>query len=279
MKFRKVAIIGTGLIGGSLALDIKRKGLAKEVVGFSRRKSSLLIAKKKGAIDRGSQDLRIVEGADLIIFATPVDSIISLGRKASGLVGKDVLVTDVGSTKKEIVTVLEKLFSRYVGSHPLAGLEKRSINYACPGLFNNSLCVLTPTKNTDRLALSEVKSLWQKVGARIVVLSPGEHDRILSHVSHLPHAAAFSLINSIPRAFFKFAAGSLKDVTRIAASDNGIWEEIFLSNRENILKGIGCFEENLSELKTALKRKDRKALAAFFKKAKQKRDTLERQHL
>ncbi|MBU0709992.1 MAG: prephenate dehydrogenase/arogenate dehydrogenase family protein, partial [Candidatus Omnitrophica bacterium] len=147
-KFNKAAIVGVGLIGGSMAMIIKKKRLAKEVVGVSRRKKNLLLAKKMGAIDKGSQSLGIVKDADLLIFATPVETIIDFALPVSKLVKKDCIVTDVGSTKKAIVSRLEKLFPHYIGSHPLAGSEKQHVRNACVGMFKDSLCILTPTKST-----------------------------------------------------------------------------------------------------------------------------------
>jgi prephenate dehydrogenase len=272
--FKKVAIVGTGLIGGSIGLAIKKERLAQEVVGVSRHKKNLALAKKRGAIDRGSQDIDIVKNADLVVLATPVDTIMSLAPKIPRLIADTAVVTDVGSTKKEIVAALGKLFPGYVGSHPLAGLEKRSIVYACAGLFRNTLCVLTPTRKTDRQAMAKVKTLWQRIGARIVLLSPAEHDKILSLVSHLPHAAAFSLIASIPENYLKFAATGLKDTTRIAVSDSRLWTEVFLSNKRNLVKDIELLRENLAKLKSAIKKDDREGLVEFLKRATKKRESL-----
>ena len=140
--FRKVVIVGTGLIGGSLALAIKRKGLAQKVVGISRHRKNLLLAKKKGAIDSLSQEISVVKDADLVVLATPVHAIIDLAAKISRHISKDCLVSDVGSTKKEIVKRLENIFPHYVGAHPLAGSEKRSILNACTDMFKGSHCTL-----------------------------------------------------------------------------------------------------------------------------------------
>jgi len=272
--FNKVAIVGTGLIGGSIALAIKKKKLAGEVVGVSRHKRSLLLAKRKGAIDAGSQALDIVKDADLLILATPVNTIIDLAPRVAKVVNKRCIVTDVGSTKKEIVSILGKAFPNYVGSHPLAGSEKRSILNAHANIFKDSLCILTPTENTHKKALNKIRMLWSQLGARVILLKPQTHDKILSFVSHLPHTVAFSLINSIPVGYLKFAATGLKDATRIAASDSQLWEDILLSNRKNILKSIEFFQDNLSKIKSAIQRKDKKSLALILKKAQLKRTKL-----
>lgn len=272
--FNKVAIVGTGLIGGSIALAIKKQGLASEVIGVCRHKNSLLLAKRKGAIDRGSLSLGIIKEADLLILATPVNTIINLAPRISQIVRKDCIVSDVGSTKEEIVACLEKEFPNYVGSHPLAGSEKRGIINAHPDLFKDSLCILTPARNKNNKALNKLNLLWQRLGAKTVLLSPRAHDKILSFVSHLPHIAAFSLIGIIPSQYLRFASTGLKDTTRIAASETELWADILLSNKKNIIKTMGLLESNMSRVKSALQKKDRKRLAQIIKKAKVKRENL-----
>jgi prephenate dehydrogenase len=272
--FNKVAIVGTGLIGGSLALAIKKKRLANQVIGISRHKKNLIIAKKTGAIDRGSQQLGIIKDVDLLVLATPVNKIITLAPRVARIIKKDCLVTDVGSTKEEIVSCLEKIFPKYIGSHPLAGSEKRGIVNAQPNIFQDSLCLLTPTRNTDEHTLKKIKMLWNNLGAKIVLLSPKEHDKILSLTSHLPHMIAFSLINSVPKSYLRFSSGGLKDTTRIAASESELWAGIALSNRRNILRAMDFFQASLLKIKSALQRKDAKQLSKILKEAKEKREKL-----
>lgn len=272
--FNKVAIVGTGLIGGSVALAIRKKRLAKEVIGVSRHKKSILLAKRIGAIDRGSQRLDIIKDADLVILATPVNTIMDLAPLISKIIAKECIITDVGSTKKEIVFKLSKIFPGYVGSHPLAGSEKRGVVNAHPGIFKDSLCILTPVKNTNKRALGKIKTLWRHLGAKTVLLSPSGHDRILSFISHLPHVAAFSLIGIIPKEYLSFASTGLGDTTRIAASDSELWADILLSNRKNIIKNIGLLQDSLSLIKLAVQKKDRKRLRLILKEAKEKRETL-----
>lgn len=272
--FNKVVIIGTGLIGGSLALEIKRKGLALRISGYSRHKSSLILAKKKHIIDDGSLDLSVAKDADLVVLATPVNSILSLAEKIARFVPGDCVVTDVGSTKKEIVSKLSGIFPNYVGSHPLAGSEKRGIANTQTGIFKGSLCILTPVKSTRRKALRTIKALWNNLGAKTVILSPDTHDEILSFVSHLPHAVAFSLIDTVPLNVLKFAANGFKDTTRIAMSDERLWADIFLSNRKNMIGSIDRFQDKLSAIKTAIVKKDANKLMGILKKAKNKREAL-----
>jgi len=272
--FNKVAIVGVGLIGGSLALAIKKKRLAVEIVGVSRHKNTLALAKKSGAIDQGSQDLSIIKDADLVILATPVKTILDLARPILKFIRPDSIVCDVGSTKEEIVSKLSNIFPGFVGSHPLAGSEKRGVSNASSGIFKNSLCILTPTDKTDPKALAKIEKLWHQLGVKVLFLNPDIHDKALSLVSHLPHALAFSLAGIIPPKYSKLGANSLKDTTRIAVSDSQLWADIFLSNRKNILESIRLFAKNLSKMQSAIHKKDRKVLIKILEDAKAKRELL-----
>lgn len=272
--FNKVAIIGTGLIGGSMALAIKKKCLAHQIIGVSRHKNTLIWGKKSRIIDKGSQDLSIIADADLVVLATPVHTILKLAGIILKFIRKDTIVTDVGSTKCEIVSKLSKFFPNYVGSHPLAGSEKRGLVNASTDIFKSSLCILTPAKNTSPKALKKIKDLWNRLGAKVIFLRPDTHDRILSFVSHLPHVIAFALIDIVPDKYLKFGATGLKDTTRIALSDSRLWADILLSNRENMLKSIEHFENNLSRIKSAINKRDERALIKLLKRAKGKREIL-----
>lgn len=272
--FNKVAIIGTGLIGGSLGIAIKKKRLANVVVGVSRHYNSLTLAKKRGAIDCGSQDLNIVKDADLIILATPVGSILKIAQDIAKIIKPDAMVSDVGSTKKEIVLKLDKLFSRYVGSHPLAGSEKRGMVNANTDIFKNSVCILTPVKSTHRPSLLKIKKLWNALGVEVVYIKPSLHDNVLSFVSHLPHLIAFSLIGTVPRKYLRFAASGFKDTTRLASSDAVLWRDIFISNRKSILNASRTFKNYLSDIETLIKKRDAKGLKGILTQAKKIRDSL-----
>lgn len=272
--FKKAVIVGTGLIGGSLALVLKKKRLAKQVYGISRHKESLLLAKRMGAIDCGSLDLAIAKDADLLILALPVSVILKTAPQFAKIINKGCIVCDVGSTKEEIVSKLDKIFSNYVGMHPMAGSEKRGIKNARIDIFDKTICILTPTKKTNKRALKKIKQFWLKLGVKIMVLSSSSHDQALSFVSHLPHVAAFSLISTVPEQYFKFASSGLKDTTRIAGSDAELWADIFLSNQKNIVKSITAFENNLRKIKNAVSKKDKKLLAKILAKAKNKRGSL-----
>ena len=272
--FNKVAIIGVGLIGGSMALALKKQRLCSQIIGISRHKKTTNLALKIGAIDKGSQRLDIIKEADLVILATPVNTILNLAPLIAKIIKPGCIVTDVGSTKQEVVLKLEKIFPRFVGTHPIAGSEKRGIINGRADMFKGSLCILTPTKNTDKEAQRKISILWNRLGAGVNFLTPATHDKILSSVSHLPHALAFSLINTVPKQYFKFASTGLKDTTRIAASDSELWADILLSNKKNILKTIGSFQKNLSKIKSAIKKRDGEILRRILKEAKNKRDSL-----
>lgn len=272
--FQKVAIVGTGLIGGSIGLAIKKNKLADTVIGISRRKSTLNLAKKIKAIDLGSQDLNIAKDADLVIMAAPVHTLIGLSSKLAKIIRPDAIVTDVGSTKEEIVGKLDRLFSCFVGAHPLAGMEKSGIANACAYIFNNSLCIITPAKFTDKKSLCKVTALWKQLGAKVIFMPAAEHDRIAASISHLPHLAAFSLISSVPEKYLKFAASGLKDTTRIAGSDPKNWGQIFMANRKNLLASLSVFEKNIAKIKSAVQRKDRAALSRILKLSQKTREKL-----
>lgn len=272
--FNKVAIIGVGLIGGSLALAIKKKKLAKEVIGVARHKKTLLLAKKIHAIDCGSQDIGIISDADLVILSVPVNAILELVPVISKIISPDCIVCDVGSTKRQIVSKLDKLLPNYVGAHPLAGSEKQGIVNSQANIFKGSLCILTPTKNTSSTAFLKIKRLWSSIGAKVISMPSDTHDRILSFTSHLPHIIAFSLMGVIPEKYIKFASSGLKDTTRIAASDAKLWNDIFLSNQKNIIKAIELFQDKLSRIKSVVTKKDAKALEKILNQANKNREKI-----
>ena len=273
--FDKVAIVGVGLIGGSIGLGIKKRKLARRVIGISRHKKTINLAKTRGAIDRGFLSLSAINEADLVILATPVNSIIQIGAKIGLLVKPGALVTDTGSTKKLIVKMLDRALPNFVGAHPLSGSEKRGVINERDDLFCGSLCVLTPTVKTSKSALSKIKRLWIELGARVVYLSPTRHDRIISYISHLPHILAFSLIQSVPRNSLYLASSGLRDTTRIAASPAALWKDILLTNSENVLDALDKFVNSLTQIKSAIVQKDTKALERILRQARAKRESLE----
>ena len=274
IRFKKVVIIGTGLIGGSLGLALKRQRLAGQIIGFSRQPKNARLAQKLGAIDQIGKSLAEVEDADLVILATPVETIMELAGKIAQRIKPDCLVIDVGSSKERIVSKLSALIPNFLGCHPLSGSEKKGVANLEGSIFKGAICVLTPTTKTNPQTLDKIKWLWKKIGARVVILSAKKHDQLLGFTSHLPHAVAFSLMRSIPEQGLALTASGLRDSTRISSSDEHLWSEIFLSNRDNLLKALAIFQSNLSALKLALKSKDKIRLRKFILSANQKRNML-----
>jgi len=273
--FNQVVIIGTGLIGGSLGLALKKQRLAGKVIGISRHLRNAKIAKKIGAIDKVGLSLEAVSGADLVILATPIDKIIDFAPEIAAKIKKDCIVIDVGSTKERIVSRLSALIPNFLGCHPLAGSEKKGAINLEADIFKGSVCILTPTVKTKPVILNKIRFLWEKIGASVVVLSPDRHDQILAFTSHLPHLVAFSLIGSVPDKCLKLSSTGLRDTTRISASDIKLWSQIFLSNRSNLLTALLAFEKELVDLKIALKNKDKKSLERILSLAQKKRKKIE----
>ncbi len=276
--FKRITIIGLGLIGGSLGLSIKRHRFAREVVGVSRRRKTLTRALKIGAVDRVT--LNSTEGikdADLIILATPILKIIDIFKRIKENLKEGCIVIDVGSTKNFVSRKIEKEIPEcvsYVGCHPMAGSEKKGIDFARSDLFKGNYCILTRTRDTQREALLKIRKFWEGLGMKVVIISPEKHDRIISSLSHLPHAVSVALINSLNNLELKLSSGGLRDTTRIAASDPELWRDIFLTNRKNILREIGNFEKSLKILKNLLKKSDKAGLFKFFHRAKVIRETI-----
>lgn len=272
--FDKVAIVGTGLIGGSLGLALKQKGLARSVVGVCRHRASCLRAVRGKAADRASRDIRIIAGCDLLILAVPVQSMAGVARRAAPLVGPGCIVIDVGSTKQRIVRDLGSLFKRFVGCHPMAGSEKRGVTFARPDLFCGSLCLVTPVRATERAALATVERLWKRLGSRVLRLTPAEHDRRIALVSHLPHCLAFCLIDCIPGPALRCAGPSLRETTRVAGSPGEIWTDILLDNRAHTLRAIRAFRGRLDEFAACLRRGKRARLGTLIRRAQKNRSRL-----
>ncbi len=276
-QFDKVVIIGVGLIGGSIGLAIKKKGLAKEVIGVFRHKATLKKAIKRKAVDRGVMSIKDgVKGADLIILATPVSSIVALAREAMKNAKKDSIITDVGSTKKRIVEQLEKAsksFSvNFVGSHPMAGSEHNGVEFSRDSLLEEAPCIVTKTARTDSPSLKKIISFWKGLGGNVKVMTPSEHDRSVALISHLPHIVAFSLAGAIPEKELACAAEGFKDTTRVASSDPYLWADIFLTNKKEAIKACRLFECSYKDILKALSAEDRQGIVRALKKAKSKRD-------
>jgi prephenate dehydrogenase len=283
----RIAIVGVGLIGGSIGLAAKARGLAGEVVGVGRRTASLELARKCGAIDRGTTNL--VEGvaeADLVVVATPVDAIVEAVRSVVKATPR-AAVTDAGSTKAEICRRLrqpshreleagvERLSpGRFVGSHPLAGDHRTGPEFARSDLFEGRVVVVTPEDNSAPALVDRVKEFWEALGATVVLLSPVEHDRALAATSHLPHLVASALAAATPEEWLQLAATGWGDTTRIAAGDPQLWTQIFRQNRDAVLDALRRFEHRLAALDDAISERDDAALALALQEAKRIRDAV-----
>jgi prephenate dehydrogenase len=287
LHFKRVAIVGVGLIGGSLGMILRRKKLADEVVGIGRRVENLKAAVELGAIDRYVSDPKEgVKAADLVVLATPVDTYEQHLRDWAESLSAGTVVTDVGSVKGLLVERAEALMARrvhFVGAHPIAGKEKTGVAAGSDTLFQGARCILTPTSSTDRSALATVRALWESAGSIVLDMDPYLHDKILGAVSHLPHVAAFALVNTladvrddgIPELDLAgHSGGGLRDTTRIAASSPEMWRDIFLWNRDNIVAFIEAYERRLGELKRLIHAGDGAGIEKELEQAKREREQL-----
>ncbi|MBL7069631.1 MAG: prephenate dehydrogenase [Candidatus Omnitrophica bacterium] len=277
-KLDKVTIVGVGLIGGSIGLALKQKRLARQIIGVGHRKVSIDKAVRLKAVGQGTLDLTSgVKGADIVILATPILTMTKIVKKIAPHLKKGCIVTDVGSTKFEVVREVEKILPRgvnFIGGHPMAGSEKRGAEKARKNLFKGSICILTKTKSTKAKSLKVVRDLWSAIGAEVVTLSPKAHDRVVSQISHLPHMVIFSMLSGIDNGSLRFASTGFYDTTRIASSDAKIWRDIAISNGDEIVKSIFKFKKDLSVLEKAIKKKESATLLSIFKGAKRKRHLL-----
>lgn len=276
--FKRVTIVGVGLMGGSLGMALKKHRLVKEVVGLSHRQSSLTDALKVKAIDKAETDIQKgVKNSDLIVMATPVESIVKLLMNIAPYIKRGAIVTDVGSAKTEIVEFAEKKLQQpnlFVGSHPLVGSEKKGVENSSAELFQNGRCLMTPTKNTHRGAVDKIKKMWTKIGANVSIITCQEHDEILSYTSHLPHLLAFGLMEIVPEKCLPYASSGLRDTTRIASSSAQLWNDICMSNAKNVVNALDQYVNQLAHLRQAIVDTDRKKLVEHFTKAQEKRNEL-----
>lgn len=276
--FKRIAIVGVGLMGGSLGMAIKKHQLAREVIGLSHRQTALDQAVKMGAIDTPCLDVKqAISNADLVVLATPVDSIIKLFTTINPYLKRGCIVTDVGSAKAKIIEFGEKTLSVpsfFVGSHPLAGSEKKGIANATADLFEGAACIMTPTEKTNQVARQKVRHFWTKLGMEVKLLPPEEHDHILAYVSHLPHLIAYGLISIIPPDFLGYAPQGLKDTSRVAASSPQMWNDICMANSKNILNALDQYVERLAHFRKAIVSRDPKSLLQYFTEAQEKRNKL-----
>jgi prephenate dehydrogenase len=279
--WKTVAIVGAGLIGASLGMALRERRLAERVVGIGRRPASLAEAKARGAVDEIFTDLAAgVRDAELIIICTPVASIARQAAEIAGACPRGATITDAGSTKSGIVAEIGSLSGRlgrevhFVGSHPLAGSEKTGPAAARADLFHTRVAIITPIESSHPQAVAVVERMWSEVGARVMRMTPEEHDRVLGATSHLPHLVAAALAAATPPEILGLTGAGWLDTTRIAAGDPELWHQIYLANRGHSLQALADFERVLSRWRAALEAGDGPLLLALLQEGKQIRDAV-----
>lgn len=255
MTIQRLSILGVGLLGGSIGLALKSRASNCRIIGYGHRPQSLEVAKQLGAIDETTLDpTHAVRDCDLAILCTPVGIFEELLKRIGPALRPGAIVTDVGSTKRTVVKLGESLLPgvHFVGSHPMAGSEKRGVQAASADLYRGALCITTPTNRTDATALREVETFWQQIGMRVTRVSPDDHDRILADVSHLPHALVAVLVAMQPEQGLPFAGKGFLDTTRIAAGDAGLWRDVLLDNADNLQSSLRRLRLQLDGLESLL---------------------------
>ena len=277
--FKKVCIIGCGLIGSSIARGIKKNKLATKVVSSNRsNKTNKKVIRLKIVDEASSDTIKMVKGSDLIIIASPLSSYKNIVLKIKNFLQNGAILTDVGSVKKNVISLIEKNIPKsvsWISSHPIAGTEESGPESGFSQLFKNKWCILTPSKQSGNKDIKLLEKFWKKLGSKVDVMDAKKHDYILSITSHMPHLIAYNIVNTTlkikkkkDRNIVKYSAGGLRDFTRIAASNPIMWRDIFVQNKENTSKMIDEFIENLKDLKKAIKSKNEKKLEKIFNKTK-----------
>jgi len=280
---RRLAVVGVGLLGGSVAKVARGHGLAREIVGVGRDERRLRPALDDGTLDRVTTDLAAgVRDADLIVLAVPVLAIETLLPAVWRAAADDAVLTDVGSAKRAIVEAAQRLAAgravAFVGSHPMAGSERSGFEVARPDLFKGATVIVTPGETSPPAAVKMVTTFWEGAGAgRVVLLDADTHDRAVAAISHVPHLVAYALMDGVARfqpAALDVAARGFRDTTRIAASESTMWEEIFLANRDALRAGLRDFERALADLVRLVEAGDPVALRAALDRIKAHREGL-----
>ena len=293
MHLNKIVIFGVGLIGGSVALALKKTGVAPKIVGVGRNIENLQTAINLGVIDEAEADIaKAVGDANLVLIATPVAQTQKILEAIIPHLSQSTVVTDAGSTKSDIAQYVmnaskraknpEHFLSQFVGGHPIAGAEKSGVIAAKEDLFIGKNVVLTPNEKTSLEAIKLVRELWQTTGANVSEMTAQTHDQIFAAVSHLPHLLAFALVNNLanrPNAkqLFNFAASGFRDFTRIAGSSPEMWRDISLANKTALLNELEAYQAEISALHNLLKNEDSQGLQAMFEQASQARQAWQKE--
>jgi prephenate dehydrogenase len=279
---QRLAVVGVGLLGGSIALAARAHNVAREIVGIGRDRARLEAPLRAGAVDRVTTDLAAgVSDADLVVLAATVLANEELLEHAWSAVAASAIITDVGSTKRGIVAAAERLSRAqpraFVGSHPMAGSEKSGYAVARIDLFQGAAVIVTPTDASEPAAVKSVTTFWEALGARVSALDPDTHDRVVAAISHLPHVAAWALVDAVLRfepGALPLAARGFKDTTRIAAADPAMWTEILLGNRDPLLASLAAFRGALEELERLIAAGDRRGIETLLARLKTQREKL-----
>jgi prephenate dehydrogenase len=279
--FNQLGVIGCGLMGGSFALALKRAGLVKRVIGYSKSPSTTEKARQLGVIDQAAESaLLAVSGSDIVLIAVPVAATEATFKAIRHLVEPGVLVMDVGSTKRDVVDaarrVLKERIASFVPAHPIAGKESAGIAHADATLYNGRQVILTPLAQTNPELVQKATDCWAAIGSQVLRMTPENHDAAFAAVSHLPHMLAFAYFNSVARQpagrdFLSLAGPGFRDFTRIAAGDPGVWRDILMSNREEILKQSQRFRHTLDAMEHVIKTGNAEALEDLIRKASEAR--------
>ena len=282
LHISKLCIIGVGLIGGSVARALRESNCVDSIVGAGRNLDNLQRAEALGVIDAYSIDLgKAVEGADVVLVAVPLGSMQQVFTEIAPHLAAHTIVTDVGSAKQSVIKAAEQAFNglppMLVPGHPIAGTEKSGVEASFAELFRHRRVILTPHKHTDKAALAKMKQLWQACGAQVMQMDAVHHDAVLAATSHLPHMLAYALVDTLARMddsqeIFEYAAGGFRDFTRIASSDPTMWHDICLANREQLVKVMRAFSDDLHRLCDAMEKGDGEFLKTTFTRAKNARD-------
>jgi prephenate dehydrogenase len=281
-RIGRLVIAGVGLIGGSLALALRRAGAVAEIVGFGRDAGRLQQAAAAGVLDRGETDPeRALSGADVVVLGVPLGAVAGLMRQIGPHLPATAVLTDVGSAKASVVADVEAalggLPGGFVPAHPIAGTEKSGFEAALPDLFRRRRVILTPLASTEAAAEAMVRGMWEACGAEVIRMGVEHHDRMLAATSHLPHLLAYGLVDTLARwdtteEVFQYAAGGFRDFTRIASSDPVMWRDICLANRSAVLETLEHYRRDLDHLTALVEAAEGEALEAVFRRAKTIRD-------
>ena len=277
--FKKVCVIGCGLIGSSVARAIKKNNLSTKIVSSNRSDAvNKKVIELKIVDDSSSDTKKMINGSDLIIIATPLSSYENVISKIKNSLKSGVILTDVGSVKENIINLVEKNIPEnisWISSHPIAGTEESGPEAGFSELFKNRWCILTPSKKAQKKDIKLLGAFWKKIGSKVDIMEAKQHDYILSITSHIPHLIAYNVVNTSlniqdekESAIIKYSAGGLRDFTRIAASNPIMWRDIFIQNKKNTSKMIDKFIEDLEDLKRAIENEDGKKLEKIFTKTK-----------